>query len=198
MSDIVIRDLSKAYGNQPVLRNFSVKLKAGEVSCLMAPSGSGKTTLLHILLGLQRPDSGTVSGLEGKRISAVFQEDRLLEQMDAVSNLRLVNPGLARGKAAEALAAVGITEAAGKPVRDFSGGMKRRVALLRALMCEWDVLIMDEPFRGLDEELRRQTAEWLLKRIDGRTVVMVTHDPEEAALMNARIIDCHGFEGGTD
>ena len=93
MQDIVIRGLCKAFDGKQVLRDFSAALPAGQVTGLMAPSGAGKTTLLRILMGLETPDRGTITGLEGLRLSAVFQEDRLCENLNPVSNLRLVTPG---------------------------------------------------------------------------------------------------------
>ena len=90
MEDIVIRNLCKSFAGKPVLRDFSAVLPVGQVTGLMAPSGAGKTTLLRILMGLERPDGGTIDGLAGLRLSAVFQEDRLLEHLDARDNLRFV------------------------------------------------------------------------------------------------------------
>ena len=151
MQDIVIRGLCKAFDGKQVLRDFSAALPAGQVTGLMAPSGAGKTTLLRILMGLETPDRGTITGLEGLRLSAVFQEDRLCENLNPVSNLRLVTPALSRTAAAEALAAVGLTDCQRQPARELSGGMRRRVAILRALLAEYDLLFLDEPFKGLDQ-----------------------------------------------
>ena len=94
MEDIVIRNLCKSFDGKPVLRDFSAVLPAGQVTGLMAPSGAGKTTLLRILMGLERPDSGTIDGLAGLRLSTVFQEDRLCDNLDPSANIRLINPSL--------------------------------------------------------------------------------------------------------
>ena len=147
MQDIVIRGLCKAFDGKQVLRDFSAALPAGQVTGLMAPSGAGKTTLLRILMGLETPDRGTITGLEGLRLSAVFQEDRLCENLDPVSNLRLVTPTLSRAAAEEALKAVGLTDCLHQPTRELSGGMRRRVAILRALLAS--------PLRGWIGRLRR-------------------------------------------
>ena len=96
MRDIEIKGLCKAFDGKQVLRDFSAVLPAGQVTGLMAPSGAGKTTLLRILMGLETPDRGTITGLEGLRLSAVFQEDRLCENLNPVSNLRLVTPALSQ------------------------------------------------------------------------------------------------------
>ena len=185
MQDIVIRGLSKAFDGKQVLRDFSTVLPAGQVTGLMAPSGAGKTTLLRILMGLETPDRGTITGLQGLRLSAVFQEDRLCENLDPVSNLRLVTPTLSRAAAEEALKAVGLTDCLHQPTRELSGGMRRRVASLRALLAEYDLLFLDEPFKGLDRETKEVVMADTRRRCDGRTVLFVTHDPTELKAMGA-------------
>ena len=183
MADICITGLCKAYDGKPVLRDFSAVLPAGRVTGLMAPSGAGKTTLLRILMGLEQPDAGSVAGLEGRRMSAVFQEDRLCDNLDAVANVRLVTPGISRAQVLDALNAVGLGGCAGQPARELSGGMRRRVALLRALLAEYDVLFLDEPFKGLDRDTRARVIADTRARCAGRTVLLVTHDAGELDAM---------------
>ena len=185
MQDIVIRGLSKAFDGKQVLRDFSAVLPAGQVTGLMAPSGAGKTTLLRILMGLETPDRGTIPGLQGLRLSAVFQEDRLCENLNLESNLRLVTPTLSRAAAEEALTAVGLTDCLHQPTRELSGGMRRRVTILRALLAEYDLLFLDEPFKGLDRETKEVVMADTRRRCDGRTVLFVTHDPTELEAMGA-------------
>ena len=161
----------KAYGAEEVLRDVSFAAPAGQIACLMAPSGRGKTTLLRILLGLEAPDRGRVLRPEPCRWSAVFQEDRLLEQLDAMGNLRFVlGTVLEEGRALALLEELGLDGRDPKPVRAYSGGMRRRLALARALLAPFDALVLDEPFTGLDEEPgavhrrpscgRRRTGRW--------------------------------------
>jgi len=120
--EIRVEHLFKSYGGVPVLRNVSFACGAG-ITSLIAPSGGGKTTLLRILLGLERADSGTVSGLEGARLSAVFQENRLLEGLDAAGNLRFVlGGGYDAAEAGAMLRALGLEAAGAKPGRGVSGG----------------------------------------------------------------------------
>ena len=188
MNDIRLTNLRKSFGEKTVLADLSLTLPAGRVTCVMAPSGGGKTTLMHIMLGLLPPDSGTVSGLDGQKIAAVFQEDRLIDTMDPVSNIRLVSPSLKRDAVIEEMRRIGLTDCAGQPVSELSGGMRRRVALLRALMSDWDFLLMDEPFKGLDEETRAQTIRETRRLTAGRTVLLITHDPVEAEMMDAVVI----------
>ena len=185
MDGIEIADLCKSYDGKPVLEHFSARIPAGRVTALMAPSGGGKTTLLRILMGLEAPDSGRISGLDGLRKSAVFQEDRLCENLDPVANLRLVSPRLGREEALSAMEAVGLTDCARQPVSELSGGMRRRVAILRALLTDWDILFLDEPFKGLDEETKRTVMADTRRRCAGGTVLLVTHDPTEPEALGA-------------
>lgn len=189
MQDIIITRLCKAFGEKQVLRNFSCRFAAGEISCLMAPSGWGKTTLLRLLMGLETPDSGSITGMEGLRISPLFQEDRLCENLSAIANLRLVNPALSREEALRALADAGLEGQAEQRVCEYSGGMKRRVALMRALCAPGDLLILDEPFKGLDSDTRQRMLGCVRARRRGRTLILVSHDPADAQALQARLLD---------
>ena len=108
---IAVHKLCKAFGGKTVLQDFSCELEEGRVTALMAPSGAGKTTLLRILLGLETADSGEITGLSGKRLAAVFQEDRLLDFMTPVDNIRLPEPKLERAVILREMAAMGLTAA---------------------------------------------------------------------------------------
>jgi NitT/TauT family transport system ATP-binding protein len=189
MNGISVKNLRKSYGEQLVLNDVTFELPNQGITCIMAPSGVGKTTLLRILLGLEQPDSGTVSRAPDCHWAAVFQEDRLLEHLDAMGNLRFVLGNELDAEDAKCLLAeLGLTEAEGKPVRDFSGGMKRRVALARALLAPSDALALDEPFTGLDEENREKAISCILKRTAGKPVLLVTHNEDDAAGLNAEVI----------
>lgn len=183
MQDIVIENLCKAYEGKPVLDHFSAMLPAGSITGLMAPSGAGKTTLLRLLMGLETPDSGTITGLAGVCLSVVFQEDRLCDNLSAVSNIRLVNPALSVQEVERALDRVGLSGALWQPARALSGGMRRRVAILRALLAEYDFLLLDEPFKGLDKTTKETVMADTRQRIRGRTVLFVTHDASELAAL---------------
>lgn len=183
MEDIIIREVYRAFGEKEVLHGFSARLQAGIITGLMAPSGSGKTTLLRILMGLDRPQRGEITGLDGLRVSAVFQEDRLCENLNAMANIRLVTPSLTAETVEASLKTVGLGDSSRQPVRELSGGQKRRVAILRALLAEYDLLLLDEPFRGLDAATKQVVLADTLTRCIGRTVLLVTHDPEELDAM---------------
>ena len=183
--EVRVEKLCKHYHDTPVLQD--VTFTAGEgVTCIMAPSGSGKTTLLRILLGLEQPDSGSVNCC---RWSAVFQEDRLLEHLDAMENLRFVlGSSLDERRALALLERLGLGTVGAKKVREYSGGMKRRLALVRALLAEADALALDEPFTGLDEENRERCLDCIRETAQEKPVLLVTHDGEDAATLNANMI----------
>ena len=186
--EIELRKVSKSFGEKQVLRNFSHTFSEGELTCVMGPSGCGKTTLLSLLLGLERPDSGEVLGMEGRRLSAIFQEDRLCENAGAVSNLRLVNPALTRAEAEKMLRSLGLGDSLGQPVRTLSGGMKRRVAILRALGAPYDALLCDEPFKGLDAATKAQVIAYFQEKTRGKTVILVTHEKSEAQALGGELL----------
>lgn len=182
--DIEIRDLSKSYNGKNVLDHVSYTFKDGSTTCIMAPSGQGKTTLLRILMGLEEPDSGEISGLEGRKMGVVFQEDRLCKNLSPVSNIRLVcRKNITKTEIIEAMEAVGIADCASQPARELSGGMCRRTAILRALLSEGSVLLMDEPFKGLDKDTKLRVMDYTRSKCIGRTVILVTHDEDEARYM---------------
>ena len=161
---VTVRDLTKSYGDSLVLDHVSLNLESGCPCCLMAPSGAGKTTLFRILMGLETADSGTIEGLEGRSFSAVFQEDRLLEGYTVLQNIRFVT---GRGYPAHELTAIIKhllpEDSLKKPVSEFSGGMKRRTAILRAILAPADIVLMDEPFTGLDPDTKQQAARMINK-----------------------------------
>ncbi len=188
MKKIYVKNVSKSFGSKKVLQNLNLTIEPGKISCIMAPSGAGKTTLLRILMGLEEADSGCITGLEGKRFSAVFQEERLCEYMTAVENIRLVTPGLDAGSVVQEMDRLGLGDCCAQPVSQLSGGMRRRVSILRALLAAFDVLCLDEPFKGLDDARKEQTLAYVKQKAAGRTVLFVTHDEKEALALGAEVI----------
>lgn len=187
MMELVVTDLKKSYDGRPVLDGLSFTVPVG-LTRIAGNSGIGKTTLLRILLGLETADSGEITGLSGKRLAAVFQEDRLLDFMTPVDNIRLPEPKLERAVILREMAAMGLTGCENQPVRELSGGMRRRVAILRALLCGADVIALDEPFKGLDEATRARVIDETKRLCRGKTVLMVTHEAAEAERMGAKIV----------
>ena len=183
--DLVIAHVSKDYGRGPVLRDVSLTVRQGETVCLMGPSGLGKTTLLRCVAGLETPDAGAVTGVP-RRLGYVFQEDRLCDNFSAVANIRLVTGRTLPEKAIlQHLEELGLSDSVRLPVSQLSGGMRRRVAILRALLAEYDLLFLDEPFKGLDRETKETVMADTRRRCAGRTVLLVTHDVAELDAMGA-------------
>lgn len=183
--DLVIAHVSKDYGRGPVLRDVSLTVRQGETVCLMGPSGLGKTTLLRCVAGLETPDAGAVTGVP-RRLGYVFQEDRLCDNFSAVANIRLVTGRTLPEKAIlQHLEELGLSDSVRLPVSQMSGGMRRRVAILRALLAEYDLLFLDEPFKGLDQETKEIVMADTRRRCAGRTVLFVTHDPAELEALGA-------------
>lgn len=180
-------NITKSYADNTVLENFTHDFAEGKVTAVLGKSGCGKSTLLNVLMGLTAPDSGTVT--RDGRISAVFQEDRLCENLTASANIRLVTgKRCSRSRIADELSAVGL-DCPDKPVRELSGGMKRRTALLRALLAEYDILFLDEPFKGLDSDTKQTVLEYCKCVTAGKTVVFVTHDSAECGEFADEIIE---------
>lgn len=182
--DIRIRNLSKSYGTEKVLNAFSADIPRGKTTCIMGPSGCGKTTLLRIFIGLEQPDEGSMEGMPD-RISAVFQEDRLCSRLTAVTNIRLICPGRPEPEVWKGLGYLGLGGQEDQPVCEYSGGMRQRTSILRALYADSEILFLDEPFKGLDKDMRRRTADFILEMAAGRTVVCVTHDQGDISLLDS-------------
>lgn len=171
---------------QRVLNNFSLNIKKGESVWLSGASGKGKTTLLRLIMGLERVTKGNLKISDGAKISAVFQEDRLIPYVSVKKNISLFSSDAA---ATDLLSRLGIEECADMSVDELSGGMKRRVAVARALSREFDILILDEALNGLDAETAEKTAEVIKEKSRGKTVIFVTHNPEQAQMLCQRQIN---------
>ena len=197
---VVIRDLRKSFGEQPVLRGLSFDIRAGEVFVLMGPSGSGKSVFLRHLIGLETPDAGeirlggelaTSEGLGEKyRLAMVFQSGGLLNSLTVAENVglylsehRLKPPGEIARIVAEKLALVQLEPSvAAKYPAELSGGMRKRVALARALVSEPQLILYDEPTSELDPLVALTIGREILNlnQRTGATTVVVTHDRDLA------------------
>lgn len=169
--NIVVKNIRKAYGEQDVLSGVDAVYEAGGIYYLTSPSGSGKTTLLRIICGLENADEGSVSGAD--RYSVVFQEDRLCEDYSAVKNVSIVTGD--EEKAKEMLCRLLPEDALSKPCRELSGGMKRRVAVVRAMEAESECVLLDEPFTGMDAVTKDNAEKYIRDRQRGRVLIIATH-----------------------
>lgn len=176
---IRISHLYKKYGQQVIYDDFSCTFEDGRKYLIAGESGIGKTTLLRMIASLEDCDSGSVD-IEGeKTFAVVFQEDRLIEDMSAVENVRLVSPHLSEETARKELAELLPEDQLDKPVSELSGGMRRRTALVRAMLNDGRIIILDEPFAGLDEDNRRRALAFIDKKQNGRTVLLCSHEDDD-------------------
>ena len=184
-------------GEHPVLVDFCMEIPDGGAIAVMGASGSGKTTLLRILLGLEKPNSGEILGLNNKRFAVVFQEDRLLQHRTARQNVEIPLIGTQIGKtnvhkiAGTALRDVELNGFEDFSVRELSGGMCRRVALARAIAFARsglgrDAAILDEPLKGLDNAMKKRIVPRFIDAFATR--VIITHDENEAELFRCGTI----------
>lgn len=185
--DVVFDHVCKSYGDNRVLRDVTFRLPGGGVTCLMAPSGSGKTTLFRVLLGLEDAESGSITGVRAGEVSMMFQEDRLCETLTPVENVALVlPPATRRADVQRLLERILPADCMDRPAMQLSGGMRRRVSLARAVAFPSKMIVLDEPFTGLDAATKRTVVDFLLAELRGRTLLVATHGDADAELLGGR------------
>ena len=177
--DIVIENLKKRYNDKVVLNNFNYTFKDKTISFIMGASGVGKTTLIKILMGLVQADDGKVIGINNKKISVVFQEDSLCENLSVLLNIKLVCENISNLEIEKSLELLDLKDCMHKRVRELSGGMKRRIAIIRALLYDFDLLIMDEHFKGLDKETKIKVMDFVISKLENKSAIIITHDMDE-------------------
>lgn len=182
MENILLKQVCKAYGPRILFNDLNLTFKAGATTCITGPSGCGKTTLLKMLMGLDMPDSGEILGIDRISIAPVFQEDRLCEYLSVSKNASMALKRGASSKISDdILSELGLGTSLTKPVSTLSGGQRRRVALARALAAESDLIILDEPFTGLDPATRTLAIDCIQRHTREKTVICVSHDWDSMA-----------------
>ncbi len=181
----------KSYEGRTLV-DTEVKLKAGKIAYLKAPSGEGKSTLLGMLAGTVIPDRGSVAA---GRLSMVFQEDRLVESANALRNLKLAG---CTGDLAAEVRKLLPERTLMLPASELSGGERRRVAVMRALLHPSDAVIMDEAFTGLDEETKQKTLDWIRLKLEGRSLLFASHGTEAELFYDAEEIMLNADPGNAD
>lgn len=180
--------ISFSYRGKKIFEALSLDIPDG-ITVIEGPSGGGKTTLLRLIAGLETPSSGTITGVP-KKITFMFQDDRLLPWLSAEENVACVMPEREKGRALSFLKELEIEQESGLKPGALSGGQQRRVALARALAYEGDLMILDEPLKGLDPALMER----IVPKITGRHVpiIVTSHSKFETDLWGGNVItvDC--------
>ena len=176
-------NLYLSFEGRVILNKISFSLPDAGIFALMGSSGIGKSSLLKILSGLLAPDSGTIRGLDNLRVGILFQEDRLLPWHTALKNVMLAMEHPSQEEARILLDALEIGDSADAYPAVLSGGMKRRVALARAIAFSPDVLLLDEPFSGIDEQIKGRISPFMQK--SAPLIIFSTHNAKDAGLMGA-------------
>ena len=189
MTAVSVENIFKRYGDTVVFTDFSHAFERGSVTNVMGPSGCGKTTLMRLILGLETPDAGKITVAEGSVLACVFQEDRLINHYSALKNVRLAMPEKNDAAAKELLDELGLSASVHKPVKHLSGGMARRVSIARALLSGANVILLDEPFKGLDKKTREKVFEVIRRRTEGKTLILITHDVTEAQYFGGETVN---------
>ena len=190
MKEIRFENVWKEYNGQQVLRGVNAVIPLGRSTAVMGPSGSGKTVFTRLLMGLEQPDSGEVFCPDNLHFSCVFQEYSLCPGFSAIENVALVLPRKENLDWLPLFAQVGLTaEDIQKPCSELSGGQKQRVALVRAMEAHSDIVVLDEAFKGLDEQQRQLAYSYVKKRLQGRSMLLVTHNRQEALLFCENTIE---------
>lgn len=182
---IQIHNLTKKYGDKIVFENYTNTFDFNGILLLKGVSGLGKTTLMRIIAGLEKANKGEIR-TDAKSIAFMFQEDRLIPFVSVLKNLTAV---CSEEKALNYLKLMGLESEKDNSPLSLSGGMRRRVALARALCFDSDLVILDEPFKGLDEELKSNICEIIKEESKNRDFIIISHDSQDAELLNAKIIE---------
>lgn len=183
IQNISIENVCFSYEDKAVFENYSQSFPIGETSVIMAPSGFGKTTLLYMISGLLSPTKGSIDiPINNPRFSFAFQDLRLIETLSVKKNITLVNSNISNKEIDNCLEALNIKSLIDKKVSTLSGGEKSRVSIARALMAEYDILLLDEPFNGIDDITKEKVINYIKEKTAHKTVLLVTHNKDEVAL----------------
>lgn len=184
---IKLTSVCKSFDGRDVLRDFSLSVAEGERVCLKGVSGCGKTTVIRLLAGLEQPDSGSIELAGQPKLSMIFQENRLLPWKSAIDNITVA--GADADTAMDYLERLGLGGEQHKLPCELSGGMRRRVAIARALANPGELFLLDEPIQGLDDGTAGKVLEVMAKALEGRTVILVSHDDDEISALAQRVVE---------
>lgn len=187
---INLSHVCKSYGDKNILNDFNYEFTSESITIISGKSGIGKTTLLNLLLGIEKPDSGIIQQESISRVSAVFQEDRLIENLSAKKNIEVVLDNKNWEEVIkQAFIELGLKGEESTKALKLSGGMKRRIAIIRAILYPSDLIIMDEPFKGLDEKNRRLAIKFIKNNLNKRILIISSHDSRDVEDFNGNLLN---------
>lgn len=182
-----LRNIYKSYGKKYIFKDFSCDIEEGKINYIVGKSGIGKTSLLRIIMGLE-PCLGDLADFSGKTFSVCFQDNILFDYLTVYENIKMVYPGIYKESLIEDLRVMELETVIDKPVRQLSGGMKRRIAILRALIFPADIYIFDEAFREIDKKSYENMLKYFKMKMRGKTVIMTSHNEKEVELLADNIV----------
>lgn len=186
---MILKDITVKIKNKTIIENFNLSLEEKETICLFGNSGCGKTTLVNVISGLTPYNSGEILK-PPKKISMVFQEERLLPWITVKQNISIIT---GEEKAEYYLKSVGLANSINSYPEELSGGMKRRLSIARALSYDYELLIMDEPFTGLDAESKQKIMDIIKRELNNKQCIIITHDIKEAEYLSDKIYYLEGI-----
>ena len=188
---MIISDLSKKFGKKTVFDSFSLKIEDKGITALWGESGCGKTTLLRMIAGLDKKYSGEIEYENIKKISYVFQETRLLNNLPALENVSLTlgNNEETKETAKKWLIKMGLENDLYTYPDEMSGGMKQRVSIARALAFDGDILLLDEAFNGIDPERTQAIMDMIIEYSKNKPCIVVTHNKEQLDYLGCKVIE---------
>jgi NitT/TauT family transport system ATP-binding protein len=203
---IELERIEKSFNGKKILYDFSMRIEDNKITFLNGPSGIGKTTILNLIMGICLPECGTIKGVEGKRISCVFQDKRLLLSQPAETNIECViekrpqnrnifisdSNAYKKTEAQRWLELVGLKEQSRQKLESLSGGMQQLVSIARALASPKDILLLDEPFSGLDGTLRKKIIDLILANSKNIVTILVTHEVNEGLMLADQVYSLTG------
>lgn len=189
MDMIRFESVTKSYDELKVIDKLSFNIIKGSKIALMGPSGCGKTTIFRLATGLECPDSGKIVIRDRARFAAAFQDDRLCPSLSLYANIKAVcGKSVKKSDIYACTDMLGLGGFESKPISVLSGGMKKRACIIRAMLSEFDILFLDEPFNGLDAQTKEIVAQFITARLGERTLVLITHDMRDAELLGCETI----------
>lgn len=177
--NIKFNSVSKYYGDKLILDNLKLNIENKSIFFIQGKSGIGKTTIFRLILGLEQADKGKILGIGNRKIGSVFQDDLLIDNISVLANLRLVNKDINRDSIVNYLKDIDVNVDLFTKISQLSGGMKRRISILRSILYDCDTIIMDEPFKGLDRETKEKIMSFVLRNTIDKTLIVISHDNRE-------------------